>query len=129
MLRGCRGSVDVCVFTITDDRISGEIIAAHRRGVRVRVISDDRKSTDRGSDVERIDAAGIPVAVDNSRAHMHHKFAIFDGDALLTGSYNWTRSAAAENTENVLLVEDSGIVSRFQEEFARLWSRFRGAAP
>ena len=26
--------------------------------------------------------------------HMHHKFAIFDGERLINGSYNWTRGAA-----------------------------------
>ena len=27
--------VDICVFTITDDRLSDAIVAAHRRGVAV----------------------------------------------------------------------------------------------
>jgi hypothetical protein len=38
-------------------------------------------------------AAGIPVEVDRIEAHMHHRFAIFDGARLISGSYNWTGSA------------------------------------
>ncbi len=38
--------------------------------------------------------------------HMHHKFALFDGGRLLTGSYNWTRGAAETNYENVIDTTD-----------------------
>src|SRR5207244_718436 len=41
-----RRSCDVCVFTITDDRITDAILRAHGRGVKVRVIADDEKSHD-----------------------------------------------------------------------------------
>ena len=57
-LRTARQSVDVCVFTITDDRISNEIADAHRRKVKVRVITDDDKASDLGSDVTRLSALG-----------------------------------------------------------------------
>ncbi|MCH8828486.1 MAG: hypothetical protein IID45_02800, partial [Planctomycetes bacterium] len=103
LLRATKETAELCVFTITDDRISDEIIAAFRRGVAVRVISDDDKANDLGSDVNRLEKAGIPVRVDRTRYHMHHKFALFDGAKLLTGSYNWTRSAASNNEENFIV--------------------------
>ncbi len=116
-----RQRADICVFTITDDRITRAIERAADRGVRLRLLSDDEKAWDAGSDIERLRARGIPVAVDSSPAHMHHKFAIFDGARLLTGSYNWTRSAAQHNEENLVLSDDRRLLSAFQQEFDKLW--------
>jgi cardiolipin hydrolase len=121
MLKSARRSVDICVFTITDNRISSEIEAAHKRGVKVRIVTDNDKTNDRGSDAERLAHAGIEVRVDRTSFHMHHKFAIFDGNRLLTGSYNWTRSAADSNEENFLICDDGRLIGDFQREFERLW--------
>ncbi|MEM7244854.1 MAG: phospholipase D-like domain-containing protein [Acidobacteriota bacterium] len=123
-LRRARQAIDICVFTITDDRISGEILRAHRRGVAVRIVSDDDKSLDKGSDIDRLSRRGVPVAVDDSPAHLHHKFALFDRRRLLMGSYNWTRSAATQNSENVVLLDEAVLLTSFQAEFDRLWERF-----
>ena len=124
-LRRVRARLDVCVFTITDDRISEGILSAARRGVAVRLISDDDKSGDKGSDLERFRTAGVPVALDRSPAHMHHKFALFDGARLLTGSFNWTRSASGENHENLLVTGDPRLIAAYQSEFDRLWQQYR----
>ena len=123
-MRRARRSADVCVYTITDDRISDGLIGIARRGVRVRVISDDGKSTDRGSDIRRLRDAGIEVSWDRSSAHMHHKFCVFDEVRLVTGSFNWTRAASGENNENLLLTTEPTLVSAFLAEFKRLWARF-----
>ncbi len=64
-------------------------------------------------------------AVDRGPAHMHHKFAIADNDLLLTSSYNWTRSAATSNRENVLVTDDPRAVGNFASEFERLWAAFK----
>lgn len=122
-LRACRERADICVFTLSDDRISGEVLAAHRRGVQVRLIADNEKAFDRGSDVIALRDAGVPVAVDQSAAHMHHKFALFDQRWLLNGSYNWTRSAAAENEENLVLSNDPALLRQFGTAFDALWSQ------
>ncbi|NMO14971.1 endonuclease [Pyxidicoccus fallax] len=120
-IQGARGSIDVCVFTVTDDRISRALLDAHRRGVRLRIVSDDEKSLDAGSDLERLSDAGVPVRLDRSEAHMHHKFAVFDRLRLITGSYNWTRSAAEHNHENVLVSDDARLVQPFSRAFDALW--------
>lgn len=128
----CRRTADVCVFTITDDRISRAILRAHRRGVKVRIISDNEKWHDLGSDIQQFREAGIAVKVDDIvgktdphlNGHMHHKFAIFDGVRLLNGSYNWTRGAASANFENLVDTGDPELIAVFAEEFQRLWNRF-----
>ncbi len=119
-----RQTADICVFTITDDQIAGALREAHDRGVAVRIISDDEKAADRGSDVQRLASAGIPVRLDHSEHHMHHKFAIFDDEYLVTGSYNWTRSAATHNEENIVVSSDHRLVDAFRQTFDSLWKAF-----
>lgn len=124
LLGGCRTSAEICVYTITDDRIADAVVAAHQRGVAVRIVSDNEKSLDPGSDIQRLGKAGVPVRIDDSSFFMHHKFAVFDGDVLLTGSYNWTRGAADNNQENLILSNDRRLVAAFRGEFERLWTKF-----
>lgn len=121
-LRAAKRSIDICVFTVTDDRISREVLEAHERGVNVRVITDDEKAHDRGSDVERMERAGISVRTDRTEDHMHHKFAIFDRRLVLTGSYNWTRSAAEFNLENIVILDHGALVGEFARVFDELWN-------
>lgn len=122
-LRSARASLRICVFTVTDDRITSELLAAHERNVQVRIITDDEKSYDAGSDVNRLRKAGVAVRMDKSPFHMHHKFAVVDGQLLVNGSYNWTRSAADSNEENVIVTDDARLVKPFIEEFDVLWDK------
>ena len=119
-----RRSIDICVYTISDDPLSEAILAAHQRGVAVRVISDNDKKFDAGSDVLRLRERGVPLRIDASEHHMHHKFALFDGRLLLNGSFNWTRSASTSNEENFLVIEHAQLVSDYARVFERLWLRY-----
>ncbi len=120
-LKSARRRIDLCVFTLSDDRITEEVLAAHRRGVALRFITDNDKEFDAGSDVARLRQHGVPVVVDRTDAHMHHKFALVDEAWLLNGSYNWTRSACEHNEENVIVTNDPGLVRQFQAQFEALW--------
>ena len=113
--------LDICVFTISDDRISRAIVEAMKNGVEIRIISDNFKVEDTGSDIEDLSRVGIPVKLDTTDNHMHHKFMIVDNKIVLTGSYNWTRSAALYNQENILSMDDEEVVSKFSNEFEKLW--------
>ncbi len=124
-LREARTSLDICVFTITDDRLTRGILDAADRGVAVRVVTDNDKRFDSGSDIHRLARLGIAVRHDPDDDHMHHKFAIVDGRSLITGSYNWTRGAT-RNHENVLQIHDRALVQHHRDEFERLWRRFGG---
>ncbi|MBZ0245471.1 MAG: FAM83 family protein [Cyclobacteriaceae bacterium] len=114
--------INICVFTISDDRITSAILDSHRRGKEVRIITDNDKSLDLGSDIARLAKEGVAVKMDATPNHMHHKFMVVDDSVLVTGSYNWTLSAAKYNHENVLLTREGGVVKSFIKEFSQLWS-------
>jgi len=124
-LRDARDSVDICVFTITDDRLAKAILDAHARGVKLRVVTDEDKAYDRGSDVFELASKGVEVRVDESEHHMHHKFAVFDRRTVVTGSYNWTRSASTHNAENVLVTDDERLVKPYRRVFEEMWNELK----
>ncbi|GAB4415016.1 MAG: phospholipase D-like domain-containing protein [Bacteroidia bacterium] len=121
-IRAARRQLDICVFTISDDRITEEIIAAHRR-VAVRILTDNEKLFDKGSDIDRLAGVGLDIRVDRTENHMHHKFALADDGLTLTGSYNWTRSANLYNEENILISDDPRIFQAYRQEFDQLWAK------
>lgn len=121
LIKGARSQIDICVFTLSDTRLTKAVLAAHARGVAVRILSDQDKANDRGSDVDLLSRQGVNVLLDTSPHHMHHKFALFDQRLLLNGSFNWTRSASEYNQENVLLTDNSALIQAYSKEFNRLW--------
>jgi cardiolipin hydrolase len=121
LLNQAHTTLHLCVFTISDDRITRAILHAQHRGVDIRLISDNEKLSDDGSDIRQLARAGLPIRIDNTPNHMHHKFAIADQQAALTGSYNWTRSAALYNHENILVTQEPAIVAAYTAQFDKLW--------
>lgn len=113
--------IDICVFTISDDRIKNKLLYKHKLGIKIRIITDNDKVLDLGSDVQSLAKAGISVKVDNTPNHMHNKFAIFDHKMVLTGSYNWTKSAALYNQENLIISNDKKLIGDYLNEFEKLW--------
>jgi len=124
LINNARNSVDVCVFTISDDGISDALYAAHKRNVSVRIITDNDKANDLGSDVDNLRDKGLPVVKDVSPNHMHHKFAVVDSRYLINGSFNWTRSASKYNNENITVVGDADLVDKFSKKFDEMWLEF-----
>jgi phosphatidylserine/phosphatidylglycerophosphate/cardiolipin synthase-like enzyme len=122
-LEGAGQTLSISLFTISDNPISQAIREAHSRGVQVKIVTDDEKITDMGSDIFRLKHHGIPVKIDSSKSLMHHKFVVIDRNKVLTGSFNWTRSASEINNENILITNNQRIVSAFNQEFERLWEQ------
>jgi phosphatidylserine/phosphatidylglycerophosphate/cardiolipin synthase-like enzyme len=50
---------------------------------------------------------------------------IADLHTLITGSYNWTLSAARYNHENILLTREANVIKSFASEFDKLWSEMK----
>ncbi|MCQ2230112.1 MAG: phospholipase D-like domain-containing protein [Bacteroidales bacterium] len=122
-LSRAKKSIDLCVFTISDELLGKCLRAACSRGIKVRLITDGNKMRDTGSQVKDLARAGVQVKVDNSKYHMHNKFGLIDGKIAFTGSYNWTYTAKAYNQENLVITTNYTIVNAFIDEFDLLWEQ------
>ena len=120
-IENAKNSIKICVFTISDDQITQAILAAHQRKIPIKLLTDNEKLFDVGSDIRQLALAKIEIRTDNTKNHMHHKFAIIDNEILISGSYNWTRSAALYNHENIIVTNNKELVRDFLPEFDRLW--------
>jgi phosphatidylserine/phosphatidylglycerophosphate/cardiolipin synthase-like enzyme len=97
------------------------LLRAHQRGVEVKLIADKTTPCGRNSGIDPLASAGVPVWIDHSARIAHAKTMVIDGTVTLSGSYNWTRSAAA-NSENLNLVA-SPVVA---EAYAGHWRDRQG---
>lgn len=116
-----KNSLDICVFTISDNFISEALVSAQNNGIHIRIITDDDKCYDEGSDVHRLSETNISIRTDNSPALMHNKFIVIDKTLTITGSYNWTRTAAIENGENIVVLYDTDVANAYLTTFEKLW--------
>ena len=115
-------SLDLCIFTITDGRLAADLLECLERGINVRIITDNDKMYDNGSVIQDLKNAGIPIKIDHSRYHMHHKFGIIDSRIIFTGSFNWTYTASSHNQENMLVTTNFDIVKQYEDQFELLWN-------
>ena len=52
---------------------------------------------------------------------LHHKFAVIDGQTVITGSFNWSPAAAHTNDETLLVIDSPTLAAHFSREMDRLW--------
>lgn len=125
IVAGAQQYLDVAIYSTAQDDLVHALEAAHKRGVAVRVITDDEQERAAGSCVQRLRDCGIPVRADvSTRMLMHHKFVVVDRKTLLDGSFNWTRGSIHGNNENVIVSSNSFLIEQFTSEFDRLWEAF-----
>jgi len=130
LIDSARETMDIAIYSFTDDDLGRAVVQAHRRGVAVRVIMDTSQRKARGGEYERLVNAGIPVIVEEVSGLMHHKFMVIDGEVVVTGSYNWSRSADDRNFENAVVIRDPEVAEAFEAEFERLWKALsKGGVP
>jgi len=114
-------SVLVQAYSFTSAPIASALKRAHDRGVVVNVILDSSQLSDRYTSASFLRRAGIPVWIDSSHSIAHNKVMIIDDSIVITGSFNFTRSAEERNAENLLIINSKKVA----EEYTVNWKRHR----
>ena len=131
---GARKSLDIALFSFTDDQLGDAVVRAARRGITVRVILGVDQDKMFGGEYEKLVSTGIPVVVAGHPGLFHHKFALIDGTLVITGSYDWVDTADKDNYENVVFIYCSAptanltVPERYSMEFNRLWEELSSVA-
>jgi competence ComEA-like helix-hairpin-helix protein len=122
VINNARERIDLAMFLFktTDSprnrpaKLLDRLIAAHRRGVEVRVFLEN-SGYDEGINEEnrkvanRLRKHGIAVVFDSPRTTSHVKMVVVDRRYLIVGSHNLTHSALADNREFSLLVDNQDL--------------------
>ena len=118
-------SISIAVAWFTQRELFIAVLDALDRGVTVSIIliDDIINRSEYGLDFSQFINKGGSLCFASSKASlMHDKFCVFDNRLIITGSYNWTYSAEKRNSENIIITDDSIVVSSFSEHFLELWS-------
>jgi len=104
-------------YGLTHPEIINSLIKANKRGVKGRVLLDRSNLTQKYSKIEELKQAGIEVGIDRVSGIAHNKIIIVDLYTTVTGSFNFTVSAAKRNVENVLIIQDSKIAHSYLQNW------------
>ncbi|MGD8813544.1 MAG: phospholipase D-like domain-containing protein [Anaerolineales bacterium] len=114
-------SIDFMVYAFTSDPIADAMLARSEAGVIVRGVIERGQAANAGSDFDRLSQSEIDLRLDANERNMHHKVIVIDGETVITGSYNFSRSAQEFNDENVLVLHDVSLAEQFLIEFERIF--------
>ena len=111
------------VYTLTDPEVVAQLVAAHKRGVDVRMLLDPNQVYNRHAfAVLReggVEVRWYPVP---RGVLLHAKIGLFDG-LLVLGSANWTLSGLGVNHELDIETSDAGAVDAYRSRFEADWER------
>jgi phosphatidylserine/phosphatidylglycerophosphate/cardiolipin synthase-like enzyme len=99
----------------------------HRRLAIVdrRQLDEDRSDTNA---VARLASGGVPVLVDTVPGLVHNKINIVDGATVITGSFNYTWSAEHRKAENLLVIHESTLATKYTQNWNTRAARSRPLA-
>ncbi len=115
-----KDTVDVAAYAFTDPMVAEKLAALARRGVKVVVYMDRVQSRNRYSKGRYLAASGVEVHIKKRRYLQHNKYMIIDGSEVLTGSYNFSGSAAKQDNNFEVIADCPDVVGRFKDDFKRL---------
>jgi phosphatidylserine/phosphatidylglycerophosphate/cardiolipin synthase-like enzyme len=125
-IQAAQNTIHIAAFEFNLTAVAEALVAAHRRGVEVRWVTDDEYGLEVDGEeghgqFAMLERAGIQVKDDGRSALMHDKFWIFDGQTVWTGSMNATVNDSFRNNNNVLVIESPPLAALYEREFAEMW--------
>ncbi len=118
--------IDVVMFRFGDRRHADAIIAAHQRGVPVRIYIEQGQYRDPNRplsayDLDRLYVAGVRIRQRNHRGWTHEKLTLLRGQRMaIFGTQNWTNTAGQH--EHNYFTAKQWIYQWLSDRFLRHWN-------
>ena len=134
--------LDMALFVFSAQQLTDVIAELQRRRVQLRLLADagfasrpfseildllgtslaDRDcKLEAGNKPLNTAAEGVGIARLPGGDKLHHKVAVIDNRTVISGSFNWSPSAAHQNDEVLLVIHSPLLAAHFTREIDRLW--------
>ena len=135
-------TIDLALFVFSAQQLTNKLVKQISAGVQLRLLADPGFASRSFSEVldllglalpdrfckletgnqplaKPLKGIGTPGLARGDK--LHHKFAVIDNKKVITGSFNWSPSAAHTNDETLLVIESPQLAKHFTQEMNRLW--------
>ena len=142
LLSGTKKQLDLALFVLSEQRLADAMARLQERGVKIRLLADPGFANRAFSEVldllgiqlpdhrcgleagnrpwqKPLEGVGTPRLARGDK--LHHKLAVIDKRTVITGSFNWSPSAAHQNDETLLVFDSPLLAAHFSAEIDRLW--------
>ena len=141
-LRAAEESIHMALFVFSAQQLTNVLREKIEQVVEIRLVADPGFASRPFSEVLdllgvslpdhtcKVEAGNLPLdqalkGVGTPRLargdKLHHKFAVIDNKTVITGSFNWSPSAAHTNDETLLVIHSPQLAKHFTREMDRLW--------
>lgn len=122
LIKTSQNQIQAVVYKFEVQSMLDALIKAHKRGVKIQIIVDAKEAKKNKSLVKLAKEKGVKIRKWR-HGKQHAKFTIIDEKIVITGSFNWTKTAKKENLELIVLHDDKATVDSFVFLFEDLWKR------
>ena len=141
-MKAANESLDMALFVFSAQQLTNVLREQIEKGIEIRLVADPGFASRPFSEV--LDLLGVTLPDHTCKVEagnhplerglkgigtprlargdkLHHKFAVIDKRKVITGSFNWSPSAAHTNDETLLVIHSSKLAKHFTREMDRLW--------
>ena len=135
-------NIDMALFVFSAQQLADVLQTKAKQGLKIRLLADRGFASRSYSEV--LDLLGVALPDRNCKLEkdnqpfeialrgvgvprlargdkLHHKFAVIDNKTVITGSFNWSPTAAHTNDETLLVIHSPQLAQHFTREMDRLW--------
>jgi phosphatidylserine/phosphatidylglycerophosphate/cardiolipin synthase-like enzyme len=111
-LKAARREILVQAYSFSSKAVAQALVDAKMRGLKVEILLDRSNENEAYSDLPFFTEQGLTPLIDAEHAIAHNKVMVLDGRTVITGSFNFTHQAEAENAENLLVIKGHSELAR-----------------
>lgn len=121
VINSAQRSLDIAIYELDLPEVGDALLAARDRGVAVRIVTDSDELEELETLI-RLEEAGIPIVPDERSPIMHNKFMVVDGEAVWTGSWNFTPNGTYRNNNNAIFIRSPQLAQNYAAEFSEMFN-------
>mgnify|MGYP001359743771 CR=1 FL=1 len=118
-INNAKSEILVQSYSFTSTPIAQVLVEAHKRGVKVEAILDKSQRKGQYTSATFLANTGVLTFIDDKHAIAHNKVMIFDREAVITGSFNFTKAAEEKNAENLLIIKSKELASAYIDNWMK----------